>query len=82
MSQTDSISRIKSEIIAALEHPEAEDGLYFNNLTGLHEEEERPPVVGDEIDILDALKELLEEGRIVTMDGEAGTIFMLSRPSE
>ncbi len=79
MSQNENISRIKKEILAALEHPEAEDGLYFNNLTGLYEEEERPPVVGDEIDILDALKELLEEDRIKTMDGEAGTIFILNR---
>lgn len=79
MSQNENISRIKKEILAALEHPEAEDGLYFNNLTGLYEEEERPPVVGDEIDILDALKELLEEDRIKTMDGETGTIFILNR---
>lgn len=72
-------NRIKSEIISALEHPEAEDGLYFSNLTELYEEEERPSVVGDDIEILDALKELIDEGRVVTMEGEAGTIFMLNR---
>ena len=36
MSNTD----IKREILAALSHPEAEDGLYFNNLIIVHEEEE------------------------------------------
>ncbi len=74
-----SADRIKREILAALRHPEAEDGLYFNNLTELYEEEERPPVIGEDVEILDALKALIDEGLVTTTDGEAGTIFLLSR---
>ncbi|MFN8391936.1 MAG: hypothetical protein U0136_16725 [Bdellovibrionota bacterium] len=70
---------IKKQIISALEHPEAEDGLYFGNLTQLYEEEERPPVVGKDEDILEALKELISEGRVSTSEGEAGVIFILNR---
>jgi hypothetical protein len=43
---------IREQIVAALSHPEAEDGLYFNNLIVVHEEEERPIVEGDETIIL------------------------------
>jgi hypothetical protein len=70
---------IKQQILAALDHPEAEDGLYFGNLTQLYEEEERPAVVGEEVDILDALKELIAEGAVSTSEGEAGVIFTRCR---
>lgn len=71
--------RIKSEILAALDHPEAEDGLYFTNLTNLYEEEERPAVSGGDEDILEALKELIQDGEVLTSTGEAGMIFMRRR---
>lgn len=73
-----SAERIRKEILAALEHPEAEDGLYFSNLTELYEEEERPAVVGDDLEILDALKQLIDDGIVITSEGEAGTIFLLN----
>jgi hypothetical protein len=60
---------IKAQIEAALSHPEAEDGLYFNNLIVVHEEEERPIVEGDEGSILRVLEELIEKG-LVTVEGE------------
>ena len=72
------ISKIKQEIIDALRHPEAEEGLYFGNLSELYEEEERPAVSGTEVEILDALKELIDEGKVITTDGEAGLIFILA----
>lgn len=72
-------ARIKTEILAALDHPEAEDGLYFTNLTQLYEEEERPQVMGEDADILEALRELIQDGEVLTSTGEAGTIFMRRR---
>lgn len=74
-------SPIKDQILAALSHPEAEEGLYFRNLSHLHEEDERPAVEGDEIDILDALKELIGEGRVQMTDEGKEAIFMLVRGS-
>ena len=71
--------KIKSEILAALDHPEAEDGLYFTNLTQLYEEEERPQVNGADADIMEALKELIQDGEVFTATGEAGLIFMRRR---
>jgi len=70
---------IKKQIVDALSHPEAEDGLYFNNLIVVHEEEERPIVAGDEREIRAALAQLKRDGRIeVVGDGETA-IFQLRR---
>jgi hypothetical protein len=71
------IQTIKSQIVAALNHPEAEEGLYFNNLRFVYEEEERPVVLGEEQEILDALHELIEEGVVVTRDSNEELIFAL-----
>ena len=68
---------IKQKILTALAHPEAEEGLYLNNLQVVHEEEERPPVPGTQLEILDALKELIGEGRVRMDDSGATTIFHL-----
>jgi hypothetical protein len=69
---------IRKQIIAALSHPEAEDGLYFNNLIVVHEEEERPIVEGDESAILAVLHQMVEEG-LVRASGEGSQqIFTLS----
>jgi hypothetical protein len=66
---------IRKQIIAALTHPEAEDGLYFNNLIVVHEEEERPIVEGEESAIRGVLKEMIAEG-VVRSSGEgAQAIF-------
>lgn len=68
---------IKEQIVAALSHPEAEDGLYFNNLIVVHEEEERPIVEGDETVILQVLDDMVIEG-IVSVSGEGSQrIYML-----
>ena len=75
---TNGKERVKSEIITALRHPEAEEGLYFRNFTLLHEEDERDPVQAGEVEILDALKELIEEGRVVITEGGDEAIFMLN----
>jgi hypothetical protein len=69
---------IKAQILAALSHPEAEDGLYFNNLIVVHEEEERPIVEGDEGAVIKALEELVDEGRIKVSGEGAQRIFQLA----
>jgi hypothetical protein len=73
-------SAIKSQIVAALEHPEAEEGLYFRNFFHLHEEDERPAVHADQVDLLDALKELIAEGRVVMEEAEDEAVFRLIHP--
>lgn len=74
------IETIKKQIVEALRHPEAEDGLYFNNLIVVHEDEERPIVAGHDADVLRALEELINQGTIV-MDGNGGsTIYKLNTP--
>jgi hypothetical protein len=70
---------IKSQIIAALSHPEADDGLYFNNLRSVFEEEERPVVTGEELDVLDALRELIDQGDVITDDSGPEVVFFLNR---
>lgn len=76
LSETE-IERIRREIVAALAHVEAEDGLYFENLVTLHEDEERPPVVGDELSILEVLKDLIRERRVRVDDSGEKPIFSL-----
>jgi len=73
----DELGRIKREILEVLQHPEAQDGLYFRNFFHLHEEDDRKPVVGDEVEILDALRELIDAGRVVMNDNGSEAIFQL-----
>lgn len=68
---------IKREILAALRHPEAEDGLYFNNLIVVHEEEERPIVRGEESEVRAALKELVSSGEVEQLGSGQETIYKL-----
>jgi hypothetical protein len=68
---------IKREILAALSHPEAEDGLYFNNLIIVHEEEERPIVRGEEREVVDALRDLVKAGTVETTGNGPETIYKL-----
>lgn len=71
------ISEVKTQILKALAHPEAQDGLYFRNFSHLHEEDERLPVEAGEEEILEALKELMEEGKVNMDDGKGEAIFYL-----
>lgn len=68
---------IKTEIVKALKHSEAEDGLYLRNFRYLHEEDTRPAVVADEADILDALNDLVSEGKVVLDQSEEEVVFRL-----
>ena len=73
------IGKTKQAIVAALSHPEAEEGLYLRNLALVHEEDEREIVPGDEFQILDALKELMAEGQVTMDESGPEIIFFLSR---
>jgi hypothetical protein len=64
-----------------LSHPEAEEGLYFRNFYHLHEEDERPAVVADQLSILDALKDLIAEGSVKIDESGPEAVFMLGRLS-
>ena len=68
---------IKTQILEALQHPEAEEGLYFRNFFHLHEEDERPVVRAEESEILDALNELVGEGRVRIDETQGEAIFQL-----
>ena len=68
---------VKTQILEALNHPEADEGLYFRNFLYLHEEDERLPVQADEAELLDALKELIHEGRVVMSEERDEMIFRL-----
>lgn len=68
---------IKMQILQALCHQEAEDGLYLRNFFHLHEEDERPAVIAEEEDIVEALNDLIELGMIRTERDPAGMVFVL-----
>lgn len=69
--------QIETQIIQALSHPEAEEGLYFWNFTNLHEEDERQMVDGNEIEILDALRDLIKKKKIRMDDNGKDVVFFL-----
>ena len=74
-TQVSNLEAVKAQIMRALLHPEAEEGLYFHNFTTLHEEDERDAVEGDQVEILDALKVLMEEGRVRSDESGSEVVF-------
>ncbi len=72
-------NRIKQQILSALRHPEAEEGLYFRNLYALHEEDERDPVEGDEEEIMSALNDLVKEGKVTIDHSRDEIVFMIAQ---
>jgi hypothetical protein len=68
---------IESQILAALKHPEGEEGLYLDNFYYLHEEDERPRVEGSEFEILESLKSLINAGKVIADDSGEAVIFRL-----
>jgi hypothetical protein len=73
---------IRKQILAALSHPEAEDGLYLNNLIVVHEEEERPLVEGEEADVLRILNKMVADGDISATGEGSQRIFSLVTQGE
>jgi hypothetical protein len=71
-------SDIRKQVLAALEHPEAEEGLYLGNFHVLHEEDERPRVDASEEEILEVLQELVNEGVVGALQDGEDVIFRLT----
>ena len=69
---------IREQILAALKHSEAEDGLYFNNLIVVHEEEERPIVEGAEADVQNVLDAMVEAGELSVVGEGSQKIYSLT----
>lgn len=76
---SDQNSLIKEDILKALNHAEASDGLYLENLQVVHEEEERAPVRGTQLEILDCLRSLIQEGKVGTDESGEKVIFFLKK---
>ena len=79
MTTKENLSLIRQDILKALAHSEASEGLYLENLEIVHEEEERIPVRGTQLQILECLKELISEERVTVNDSGEKVIFLLSQ---
>jgi hypothetical protein len=69
---------LQNSIIAALSHPEAEDGLYFRNFFTLHQEDDRPKVDAPKESILKALNTLIKSGKVKVDFDDLETTFKLA----
>ena len=76
------LDEIKKQVLAALRHPEAEEGLYFRNFRNLHEEDERPAVEADQVELLDALNALISEGKVHMDESCDEVVFHLVRDAQ
>ena len=69
------LNLVKAQILEALSHPESEEGLFFSNFAHLHEEDERSPVEAKDEEILDALEELIREGKVRMDEDSQRAVF-------
>jgi len=72
------LREVRLQILKALQHIEASDGLYFRNFLNLHEEDQRPAVSASQVELLDALQSLLDDGEILMDDSGEEVIFFLN----
>ena len=72
------LDQVKEQVLAALQHPEAEEGLYFRNFRHVHEEDERPVVQADQVELLEALNELIGEGKVHMDESCEEVVFHLA----
>lgn len=77
MTYSETIRRVREQILAALSHPEAEDGLFLSNFKTLHEEDTRPAVEASDEDLMLALESLLMEGQVVS--GEVQGMMLIKK---
>lgn len=71
--------QLKKQILLILNHSEAEDGLFFDNFSHLHEEDEREAITANPVELSSALKELVAEKKVEIVDTQDGPIFRLTR---
>ena len=69
------LSEVKAQILAALGHAEAEDGLYFRNLYHLHQVDNRPAVEAELGSIAQALEQLIHEKQIHIQQFDDDIVF-------
>ena len=73
----ESSETIKSQILSSLGLPEAEEGLYLRNFLHVHEEDERPLIPANADQILEALNELIRDGKIQVRGFGEEAVFIL-----
>lgn len=78
ISEDSRLKKITGQILSALSHPEAQDGLYFRNLFHLHEEDQRDAVEGEEDEILDALRLLIDQDKVRVDESGEEVIFFIA----
>ena len=76
------IETVKDQVLRALQHPEADEGLYLRNFAYVHEEDERPKVEADQMELLDALNELVQEGKVILDESCEEVVFHLAQSSK
>ena len=69
---------VREQVLEALRHEEAEDGLYFRNFCHLHEVDERKPVVASERELMQALEDLVREGKVKVDESGEEPVFLLT----
>jgi hypothetical protein len=73
------LENLKNQIINALNHTEAEDGLFFQNFIIVHESEDRQPVMTNDAGLIYALEDLVKDEKVSmgVMDGKV--IFKIKK---
>ena len=77
MSENENVDDVKNQIVHALRHPEADEGLFFRNFKHLHEVDQRPAVAASQPVIARALQQLIKEGRVGLTTEGADVVFVL-----
>ncbi len=72
----DNLQKTKQSVLKALSHQEADEGLYFRNFFNMHEADERPRVQGEKEEIIEALNELIKEGKVKLATFDNDVIFL------
>ncbi len=76
------LDEVKREVLLALSHQEAEDGLFYSNFRSLHEEDERPTVNSPSNLLNEALTDLVRDGVIELGEVSDKVVFRLVGLSE
>lgn len=71
-------TKIKDEIVSALSHPEAEEGLFLANLLVVHEEDDRPQVSGNDKEILSAIESLIVDKKVSLTHDQGRVVFIMA----
>lgn len=73
------LENLKEQIITALNHAEAEDGLFFQNFIIVHESEDRQPVTTNDAGLIYALEDLVKDEKVTMAAMDGKVIFQLKK---